>query len=64
MNKFSSDAKPLIGLPADTFEDKGFTFHSIGDKYLRAVAEVAQCIPVMIPALDVALDLDGPARPG
>ena len=28
-----------VGLPADTFEDKGFVFHSIGDKYLRAVAE-------------------------
>ena len=32
------------------FEDKGFLFHSIGDKYLHAVATVARCMPVMIPA--------------
>ena len=47
------------GAPADTFEDRGFTFHSIGDKYLRAVAEVARCIPIMIPALDADFDLEG-----
>ena len=32
--------------------------HSIGDKYVRAVAEVAQCTPVMIPSMIDALDLD------
>ena len=31
---------PLVGLPADTYENHGFLFHSIGDKYVRAVAEV------------------------
>src|SRR5690349_20704849 len=58
MSTATSNAKPLVGLPADTFEDRGFIFHSIGDKYLRAVAEVAGCIPLMIPALDADLDLD------
>ena len=49
---------PLVGLPADTYENHGFVFHSIGDKYLRAVAEVALCSPVMIPSMVDALELD------
>jgi putative glutamine amidotransferase len=49
---------PLVGLPADTYESHGFLFHSLGDKYVRAVAEVARCAPVMIPSIGDALDLD------
>ncbi len=49
---------PLVGLPADTYESHGFLFHSIGDKYVRAVAEAAHCLPVMIPSLIDALELD------
>ncbi|MCB1377612.1 MAG: gamma-glutamyl-gamma-aminobutyrate hydrolase family protein [Alphaproteobacteria bacterium] len=49
---------PLVGLPADTYESHGFLYHSIGDKYVRAVAEAAQCTPVMIPAIVDALHLD------
>jgi putative glutamine amidotransferase len=49
---------PLVGLPADTYENHGFLFHSIGDKYVRAVAEVALCSPVMIPSMADALDID------
>lgn len=51
-------ARPLVGLPADTNLQHGHLFHSVGDKYLRAVAEVADCLPVMIPALADAVDLD------
>ena len=50
--------RPLVGLPADTGLQHGHLFHSIGDKYLRAVLEVADCLPVMIPALADAMDLD------
>jgi putative glutamine amidotransferase len=50
--------QPLVGLPADTYENHGFLFHSIGDKYVRAVAEVALCLPVMIPALADVMALD------
>ncbi|QPC42226.1 gamma-glutamyl-gamma-aminobutyrate hydrolase family protein [Kaustia mangrovi] len=50
---------PLIGLPADTGERNHQIFHSIGDKYVRAVAEAAGCHPVVIPALADALDLGG-----
>ncbi len=49
---------PLVGLPADTYESHGFLFHSLGDKYVRAVAEVAQCTPVMIPSMIDALQLE------
>lgn len=49
---------PLVGLPSDTYEKGGFGFHSLGDKYVRAVSDVAKCLPVMIPAIAEALDLD------
>jgi putative glutamine amidotransferase len=49
---------PLVGLPADTNESHGFLYHSLGDKYVRAVAEVAKCTPVMIPSMIDALHLD------
>jgi putative glutamine amidotransferase len=48
---------PLVGLPADTYENHGFLFHSLGDKYVRAVAEVSRCTPLMIPSVDI-LHLD------
>ncbi len=57
--KNRSVRRPLVGLPADTYEDKGLLFHSIGDKYLRAVADVSKATPVMIPAMDLEADLDG-----
>ena len=42
---------PLVALPADTYVSDGLVFHSVGDKYVRAVAEVARCATVVIPAL-------------
>jgi putative glutamine amidotransferase len=47
----ASRALPLVGLPSDTHEASGLVYHSIGDKYLRAVAEAARCAPVMLPSL-------------
>jgi putative glutamine amidotransferase len=49
---------PLVGLPADTYENSGFMFHSLGDKYVRALAEVSQVLPVMIPSMIDVLNLD------
>jgi putative glutamine amidotransferase len=46
-----TQTKPLVGLPADTFLKDGFLFHSLGDKYVRALSEVADVVPVMIPAI-------------
>jgi putative glutamine amidotransferase len=48
---------PLVGLPSDTYEKNSLLFHSLGDKYVRAVSDVAQCLPVMIPAIAEAMDL-------
>lgn len=48
---------PLIGLPADTIDVAGLMFHAVGDKYLRAVAEVSGGIPLMIPSLGKLIDL-------
>ena len=53
---------PLVGMPADTYENNGLYFHSLGDKYVRAVADVSKCLPVMIPSLGEALDIDSAAR--
>jgi putative glutamine amidotransferase len=50
--------RPLVGIPADTTTDHGQCYHSVGDKYARAVAEVADCIPLVIPALADVLDLE------
>jgi putative glutamine amidotransferase len=49
---------PLVGLPADTYENHGFMFHSLGDKYVRALAEVSNVLPVMIPSMIDVINLD------
>jgi putative glutamine amidotransferase len=53
-----SNSLPLVGLPADTYENSGFLFHSLGDKYVRALAEVSKVLPVMIPSMIDVLNLD------
>jgi putative glutamine amidotransferase len=45
-----SKTRPLVGLPADTYEKDGFLFHSLGDKYVRALTDVADVDAVMIPS--------------
>jgi putative glutamine amidotransferase len=49
---------PIVGLPSDTYEQNGLWFHSLGDKYARAVAEVSKCLPVMIPSMADMIDID------
>jgi len=53
----SQDPKPLIGLPADTFEAMGLLHHSSGDKYSSAVSEGSGGLPVLLPALGNTQDL-------
>src|ERR1700733_12769780 len=43
--------RPVIGIPADQRMIGPHPFHAVGDKYVRAVAEAADAIPVLIPAL-------------
>jgi len=43
--------KPLIGIPADRRILGPHPFHCVGEKYIAAVAEAADAMPVVIPAL-------------
>ncbi len=43
--------KPLIGIPADRRILGPHPFHCVGEKYIAAVAEAADAIPVLIPSL-------------
>jgi putative glutamine amidotransferase len=46
-----SRTRPVIGLPADRRIIGHHPFHAVGEKYLLAVAEAADAIPLVIPAL-------------
>lgn len=50
--------KPLIGIPADRRLLGAHYFHCVGEKYIAAVAEGAQAIPVLIPSLGSGIDLE------
>jgi putative glutamine amidotransferase len=53
-----AERKPLIGIPADRRILGPHPFHCVGEKYIRAVAEAADAVPVLIPALGDEVDLD------
>lgn len=42
---------PLVFLPACRLDKAGQSYHTIGDKYVRAVATAAGCLPAMLPSL-------------
>src|SRR6202050_1611554 len=50
--------RPVIGIPADQRMIGPHPFHAVGDKYVRAVADAADAIPLLIPALGAQLDLE------
>jgi len=50
--------KPLIGIPADRRILGKHPFHCVGEKYIAAIAGGAHAIPVLIPSLGDALELD------
>ena len=49
---------PIVAVPACTRTLNDHGFHIAGDKYLRAVAEGAGALPIVIPALPDTVDLD------
>lgn len=51
--------RPLVGLPSDTTEKDGFVYHSLGDKYVRSLTEVADVEAVMIPNVIDPANIDG-----
>jgi putative glutamine amidotransferase len=50
--------KPIIGVPADRRVIDPHPFHMVGEKYLKAVTEASDAIPLIIPVLadDLAID--------
>jgi gamma-glutamyl-gamma-aminobutyrate hydrolase PuuD len=51
-----STRRPLIGIPADRRLLGRHYFHCVGEKYIAAVAEGAQAVPVLIPSLGEGLE--------
>lgn len=51
-----STRRPLIGIPADRRLLGHHYFHCVGEKYIAAVAEGAQAVPVLIPSLGDGLE--------
>ncbi len=50
--------KPIIGVPADRRMVDPHPFHMVGEKYLKALTDGADALPLMIPALAVEIDDD------
>jgi len=48
---------PLIGVPACVKDIGNQPFHTVGDKYVRAIAVSARGLPVMLPSLEELIDL-------
>ncbi|HZO24350.1 MAG TPA: gamma-glutamyl-gamma-aminobutyrate hydrolase family protein [Steroidobacteraceae bacterium] len=51
-------ARPLIGIPADRHIIGPHPFHAVGEKYVRAVLDAAEGLPLLIPALADELGMD------
>jgi putative glutamine amidotransferase len=43
--------KPIIGIPADRRLLNSHWFHCVGEKYIHAVVQAAEAVPVLVPAL-------------
>ena len=50
--------KPLIGVPADRRVLDPHPFHMVGEKYVTAIRDGADGLPVMIPSLGESVDAD------
>lgn len=66
-----SSGKPWVGVVADVKVIPPHPFHTVGDKYLRALVQAADVVPVLLPALSDLVDvrawikrLDGVFLPG
>jgi putative glutamine amidotransferase len=53
-----AERKPLIGIPADRRVLGPHPFHCVGEKYIRAVLDAADAVPVLIPSLGDEMDFD------
>jgi putative glutamine amidotransferase len=53
----STSRQPLVGIPSDVAHYDGLEFHSAGDKYLRALMDCSNALPVIIPAMGEGQDV-------
>ncbi len=51
------DLKPIIGIACNFRAENGFAFHVVGDRYVRALADEAEAVPVLLPALGADTDM-------
>jgi putative glutamine amidotransferase len=49
--------RPVIGIPADRRMIGPHPFHAVGEKYITAVVQAADCLPLLIPVLETPLDV-------
>jgi putative glutamine amidotransferase len=49
--------RPVIGIPADRRMIGPHPFHAVGEKYIAAVTQAADCLPLLIPVLETPLDV-------
>jgi putative glutamine amidotransferase len=57
LNILNMSRLPLIGIPADRRLFGKHYFHMVGEKYIEAIAQGANAIPVLVPALGGEIDL-------
>lgn len=50
--------KPIVLIPADVKQISEHPFHAVGQKYILAVAQGAQALPLLVPAISDHLDID------
>lgn len=50
-------SRPVIGIPADRRMIGPHPFHAVGEKYIAAVEQAAECLPLLIPVLETPLDI-------
>ena len=51
------NSRPVIGIPADRRIIGPHPFHAVGEKYIAAVVQAADCLPLLIPVLESPLDV-------
>jgi putative glutamine amidotransferase len=49
--------RPVIGIPADRRMIGPHPFHAVGEKYIAALVQAADCLPLVIPVLETPLDV-------
>src|SRR5688572_26931661 len=52
-----ANKRPVIGIPADRRLIGPHPFHAVGEKYISAVVQAADCLPLLIPVLETPLDV-------